>query len=112
AKGSGKGNAASVSGCDTTALPREEKRFKAKATPSASDRRADLFERWKATPGSGGGPFLGKLLKEHKPESRVLDAVEETLSTTRADVKGYVVKLLTKAAAIESEAAAELARAY
>lgn len=76
---------------------REGKEGKATSTPAASiDPKADLFNRWKTVPGSGGGAFLVKLLKDHKPEQRVLEAIETTLSETRADPKAYVLGVLAK----------------
>jgi uncharacterized protein YdaU (DUF1376 family) len=65
-----------------------------KPAKAAVDPRADLFERWKALPKSGGGAFLVKLLRDHKPEQRVFDAIELTMSETRVDPKGYVVGVL------------------
>ena len=63
---------------------------------AAIDPKADLFARWKSLPGSGGGAFLVKLLRDHKPEQRVLDAIEATLAETRADPKAYVIGVLAK----------------
>lgn len=68
---------------------------KSKSAPAAPfDFRADLFARWKSVPGSGGGAFLSKLFKDHRPEQRVIEAVEHTLSETRADPKAFVVGVL------------------
>lgn len=58
---------------------------------AAFDFKADLFARWKAAPGSGGGAFLNKLFKDYKPEHRVVEAVEHTLAETRADPKAFVI---------------------
>jgi hypothetical protein len=70
---------------------------KSKNPPAASvDPKADLFARWKSVPGSGGGAFLVKLLKDHKPEQRVLEAIETTLAETRADPKAYVLGVLAR----------------
>ena len=60
------------------------------------DFKADLFARWKAVPGSGGGAFLCKLFRDHKPERRVFEAVDLTLSDTRADPKAFVIGCLNK----------------
>lgn len=79
---------------------REEE--KAPAAP-AVDFKADLFARWKALPGAGGGAFLVKLLKDHKPEQRVLEAVERTLEETRADPKAFVLGILRKEAKAEDD---------
>lgn len=73
---------------------------KAKAPQAAVlDFRADLFRRWKELPDGGGGAFLSKLFREHKPEERVVEAVERTLDQGRADPKAFVVGVLRKAAA-------------
>lgn len=65
---------------------------------AAFDFKAELFANWKAMPGSGGGAFLNKLFKDHKPEHRVVEAVEHTLSETRADPKAFVLGVLAKKA--------------
>jgi hypothetical protein len=77
---------------------KEGKEKNAEEDPHARswDFKADLFARWKSVPGSGGGAFLSKLLRDHKPEQRVLEAVEHTLSDTRADPKGFVIGCLNK----------------
>jgi uncharacterized protein YdaU (DUF1376 family) len=82
-------------------LATKEQELKAPAAPA--DFRADLFARWKSTPNSGGGAFLGKLFKDHKPEQRVLEALEHTLDDTRADPKAFVLGILNKQARSESE---------
>ncbi len=58
------------------------------------DFKADLFTRWKALPDGGGGAFLSKIFREHKPEQRVLEAVEHTLGDVRANPKAFVVGVL------------------
>lgn len=88
---------------DVTVTPREEKRReeeKQKSPPAAAefDFKAELFARWKSLPGSGGGAFLNKLFKDHKPEQRVVEAVESTLAETRADPKAFVLGVLAKGA--------------
>lgn len=74
-------------------------------TPSppaaAFDFKADLFARWKALPASGGGAFLNKLFRDHKPEQRVVEAVERTLDHGPADPKAFVLGVLRKEAAAE-----------
>lgn len=87
------------------------KEAKAKAPASPSDRRADLFARWKALPDGGGGAFLAKMLKQHKPESRVLDAVEAVLDASPAEPKSLLVAKLDRKAADEAEVDREMARA-
>lgn len=79
---------------------REGKEGKATSPPAAAncDPKAELFARWKSVPGSGGGAFLVKLLRDHKPEQRVLEAIEATLAETRADPKAYVLGVLAKGA--------------
>ena len=72
------------------------------APPSAADFRSDLFARWKALPSGGGGSFLSKLFRDHKPEQRVMEAVEQTLDETRADPKAFVLGVLRQKAAAES----------
>jgi hypothetical protein len=78
-----------------TGTGREKKEAKAPAAPPV-DFKADLFARWKLLPDGGGGAFLSKLLRDHKPEQRVLEAVERTLDETRADPKAFVMGLLRK----------------
>lgn len=77
---------------------REGKEKNAEDVPPAAafDFKADLFARWKSVPGSGGGAFLNKLLRDHKPEQRVVEAVERTLAETRADPKAFVLGVLAK----------------
>lgn len=58
------------------------------------DFKADLFARWKALPDGGGGAFLTKLFRDHKPEQRVMEAVERALDDTRANPKAFVVGVL------------------
>ncbi|GAA0260435.1 hypothetical protein [Rhodanobacter caeni] len=72
---------------------REEKKAKA-AIPSPIDFKADLFARWKALPDGGGGAFLNKLFRDHKPELAVIEAVERTLDESRADPKAFVLGIL------------------
>lgn len=75
----------------------EAEKSKIKSPPAAAfDFKSDLFVRWKSLPGSGGGAFLNKLFRDHKPEHRVLEAVETTLAETRNDPKSYVLAILTK----------------
>lgn len=75
----------------------EAEKSKIKNPPSASsDPKGEIFTRWKSVPGSGGGAFLVKLLRDHKPEQRVLEAIEATLAETRADPKAYVLGVLAK----------------
>lgn len=78
-----------------------EAKTKAAAVPP-EDFRADLFRRWKELPNGGGGAFLNKLFRDHKPEQRVLEAVEHTLDETRNDPKAYVVAALSARARAES----------
>lgn len=80
------------------ATSQEEAKIKNPPAAANVDPKADLFARWKSVPGSGGGAFLVKLLKDHKPEQRVLDAIESTLAETRADPKAYVLGVLAKQA--------------
>jgi hypothetical protein len=80
---------------------REEEEQKMPSSPA--DFRAELFRQWKGLPNGGGGAFLGKLFKEHKPEQRVLEAIEHTLDDTRADPKAFVLGVLNKQAKSESE---------
>lgn len=75
-------------------LPREEARSKAPAQPAVVDFKSDLFRRWKALPDGGGGAFLNRLFRDHKPEQRVIEAVERTLDEPRADPKAFVVGCL------------------
>lgn len=63
---------------------------------SPNDFRAQLFASWKSLPNGGGGAFLNKLLRDYKPEQRVLEAVEYTLDDTRADPKAFVIGVLRK----------------
>lgn len=77
----------------------EKSKSKIKSPPAAStDPKGEIFSRWKSLPGSGGGAFLVKLLKDHKPEQRVLEAIETTLAETRADPKAFVLGVLAKGA--------------
>jgi hypothetical protein len=64
------------------------------AQPKAFDFKKALFDRWKALDDGGGGAFLSKLFKDHKPEQRVVEAVERTLDETRADPKAFVLGVL------------------
>jgi len=75
---------------------KEGKEKNATSVPPAAafDFKADLFARWKDMPGSGGGAFLNKLFRDHKPEQRVVEAVERTLEETRADPKAFVLGVL------------------
>lgn len=111
-KNGGKGNADTVSKVTLTplptALPREEKRREEqkqehKAPVSPADFRADLFRRWKALENGGGGAFLNALFRDHKPEQRVLEAVERTLDETRNDPKAFVVGVLRNEAKVDGE---------
>ena len=103
---------------DVTVTEREEKRReekkeqkqKAAAVPPV-DFRADLFARWKSLPDGGGGAFLNKLFRDHKPEQRVMEAVEHTLDETRADPKAYVQRVLSTRAKAEDAYDALMARA-
>lgn len=83
---------------DVTVTHREEKsreELKAKAAiASPVDFKADLFARWKALPDGGGGAFLNKLFRDHKPELAVIEAVERTLDESRADPKAFVLGIL------------------
>lgn len=81
---------------------RKEGKEGVKAPSAPADFKADLFARWKALPESGGGAFLNKLLKDHKPEQRVLEAIEHTMSDTRLDPKGFVIGVLRKESALET----------
>ena len=74
---------------------KDKSKSKIKSPPTA-DLKADLFDSWKALPGSGGGAFLVKLLRDNKPEQRVLEAVQATLEETRADPKAYVQAILLR----------------
>lgn len=65
------------------------------------DFKAVLFADWKALPNGGGGAFLNKLFREHKPEQDVLEAMERTLLETRADPKAFVVGILKKQASLD-----------
>lgn len=76
---------------------KEGKEGDATSPPAAAfDFKAELFSRWKSMPGSGGGAFLNKLFRDHKPEQRVIEAVETTLAETRADPKAFVLGVLAK----------------
>lgn len=80
-------------------LATNQEEAKSKSPPTASvDPKGEIFARWKSLPGSGGGAFLVKLLKDHKPEQRVLEAIETTLAETRADPKAFVLGVLAKGA--------------
>lgn len=83
--------------------PSPSPRAEQKAPAEPADFRAELFRRWKALPDAGGGAFLVKLLKDHKPEQRVLEAVERTLEETRADPKAFVLGVLRKEAKAEDD---------
>ena len=85
------------------AMPNQEQEpYKKRQAPAApADFKADLFARWKALPNGGGGAFLNKLFKDHKPEQRVLEAVEQTLDHEPADPKAFVLGKLKKASADE-----------
>jgi hypothetical protein len=72
----------------------EQEQNKSAPPAAAFDFKAELFARWKSVPGSGGGAFLNKLFLDHKPEQRVVEAVEQTLSDTRADPKAFVLGVL------------------
>lgn len=82
-------------------LAREEKELKAPAPPA--DFRSDLFRRWKELDDGGGGAFLNALFRDHKPEQRVLEAVERTLDEARADPKAFVKGLLRKESKVDDE---------
>lgn len=71
--------------------------------PASEDWRAAMFSRWKAIPKGGGGAFLNSLFRDHKPESRVLEAVERTLDHAPADPKAFVLGVLRKQAATDGE---------
>lgn len=77
------------------------KSFKS-AAEAAPDFKSELWARWKAMPNGGGGAFLSKLFRDHKPEQRVLEAVEQTIDHGPADPKGFVLGVLRKEAASES----------
>lgn len=78
-------------------LATSQEEEKSKSPPAAAfDFKAELFSRWKSMPGSGGGAFLNKLFRDHKPEQRVIEAVEATLAETRADPKAFVIGVLAK----------------
>lgn len=79
---------------------REAKPATVVAMPSPDDYRAKLWAGWKSMPDSGGGAYLGKLIKAHG-EQPVLEAVERTIDTKPADPKGYIVGLLRKTKADE-----------
>lgn len=87
-----------VTGLKAPHTPHAIKEQEQSANPPAAafDFKADLFARWKAMPGSGGGAFLNKLFRDHKPEDRVVEAVERTLAETRADPKAFVLGVLNK----------------
>lgn len=68
------------------------------SVPSADDVKADLWRRWKALPEGGGGAYLAKLIREHGPEQRVLEAVERTLDHDAAEPKSFIVGLLKREA--------------
>ncbi|RDI97692.1 DUF1376 domain-containing protein [Dyella solisilvae] len=53
-----------------------------------------IFTAWKALPDGGGGGFVNNLLREHKPEARVLEALAKTLAEPRNDPKAYVLAVL------------------
>ena len=91
-------------------LTKKEQKQKAAAVPPV-DFRADLFARWKSLPDGGGGAFLNKLFRDHKPEQRVMEAVEHTLDETRADPKAYVQRVLSTRAKAEDAYDALMARA-
>lgn len=83
--------------------PPNQNQERAPASPPAVDFRADLFRRWKALgEASGGGAFLNKLFRDHKPEQRVMEALERTLDETRADPKAFVLGVLNAASRAES----------
>jgi hypothetical protein len=92
---------------------REGKEKSGESLPPAAavDFKADLFARWKAVPESGGGAFLNKLFRDHKPEQRVLEAVERTLDHSPSDPKAFVLGVLRKEAAAEDAYDALMARA-
>lgn len=100
---------------DATAIhnsntPIQDLRSKTAAAPPVSDFKADLFARWKSLPDGGGGAFLNKLFRDHKPEQRVMEAVERTLDDTRADPKAFVLGVLNTEARAESAHDALMAR--
>lgn len=83
--------------------PKEPSRTIKAATPSPieaspHDTKARLFREWKALTDGGGGGFLNRVLRDHKPESAVLDAVARTLSEPRNDPKAFLLGCLRKGA--------------
>jgi len=90
--------------CKQLAIPEAEAEAeKSKSPPEAAiDFKAQIFAAWKALPGGGGAAFLQKLLRENQPEQRVLEAVEMTLASTRADPKAYVTGILRREAKAEA----------
>jgi hypothetical protein len=80
---------------------RKEGKEGVKAPAEPADFKAALFARWKALPNGGGGAFLNKLFKDHKPEQRVLEAVEQTLDHEPADPKAFVLGKLKKSNALD-----------
>lgn len=81
-----------TTGATPPALTPTLKDQKQASTPAASvDFKADLFKTWKALPDSGGGAFLNKLFRDHKPEQRVMEAVEQTIDHGPADPKAFVL---------------------
>ena len=76
----------------------EQEQNKSAAAPPF-DFKADLFARWKSLDNGGGGAFLNKLFRDFKPDDRVTEAVERTLSETRADPKAFVLGILRSPAA-------------
>lgn len=80
----------------------QEQEQELKAPPAAPvDFKAELFARWKLLPDGGGISFIGKMMKDHKPEQRVLEAMERTLDHGAAEPKKFLVGLLRKEAAAQ-----------
>ncbi|MEJ7746323.1 MAG: hypothetical protein WKF61_06150 [Luteimonas sp.] len=89
----------------------QEQDQKRQAPVAPADFKTELFARWKSMPDGGGGAFLNKLFREHKPEQRVMEAVERTLDDVRADPKAFVLGVLRQEAATESVLDEIMARA-
>lgn len=72
------------------------------AAEAAEDFKTELWAKWKLLPNGGGGAFLAKLFRDHKPEQRVIEAIEQTLDHNPADPKAFVLGVLRQKAAAES----------
>lgn len=83
----------------------EKAKAKTPSAPAGADFKSELFARWKSLPDGGGGAFLNKLFRDHKPEQRVVEAVELTLDDTRADPKAFVLGVLNQRAAADTREA-------